>query len=179
MNNYTPKKEELYNLYIMQDKTMKEISEELSIAVGKVYNLIKKYNIKSKNMQTNKKWCKKISEKNKGRIPYNKNKPMSEEQKEKISIANAGGIGKKVKSSNGYIKIYFPDHPKSDKRGFILEHDLIMECNIGRHLYKDEIVHHKNEIKTDNRIKNLQLMTRSEHTRYHRNKERNDDLLIQ
>lgn len=180
MNNrfYIPTKEELYNLYVIKDKTMKEISIEKKIAVGKVYNLIKKYGIKSKNMKTNKKWCEKISKSNKGRTPYNKNKKMSEEQKEKISISKSGGIGKKVLTTTGYIKVYFPDHPKSDKRGFILEHDLIMECNIGRHLEKNEIVHHKNGIKTDNRIKNLQLMTRSEHTKLHK-KERNDDLSTQ
>lgn len=172
---YTPTKDELYNMYIVKDKTMKEISEELKIAVGKVYNLIKKYNIKSKTRENNKKWCERISKSKKGHS-YNKGIKMSDEQKENLSIKKSGGIGKKTITSIGYIKIYFPDHPKSDKFGYILEHDLIMECVIGRHLKKDEIVHHKNEIKTDNRIKNLQLMTRSEHMRYHRKKERNDDL---
>lgn len=77
------------------------------------------------------------------------------------------GIGHKKKRSDGYVYIYFPDHPKSTKDGYIMEHDLIMECLIGRHLKSDEIVHHKNKIRDDNRKENLQLMTKSEHTTLH------------
>lgn len=42
-----------------------------------------------------------------------------------------------------------------------------MEQYIGRLLSKDEVVHHVNEKKDDNRIENLQLMTRSEHIELH------------
>lgn len=61
-----------------------------------------------------------------------------------------------------------------------MEHDLVMECLIGRHLKDDEVVHHINEIKDDNRKCNLQLMTASEHMSYHAKKrhvERRNDLL--
>lgn len=43
-----------------------------------------------------------------------------------------------------------------------------MEDYIGRKLNKDEVVHHINEDKLDNRIENLQLMTRGEHSKLHR-----------
>jgi len=42
-----------------------------------------------------------------------------------------------------------------------------MEKGIGRHLRKHEVVHHRNRIRVDNRLSNLQLMTRSGHTRHH------------
>ena len=48
-----------------------------------------------------------------------------------------------------------------------MEHDLIMECLIGRHLNDDEVVHHKNKIRNDNRKENLELMKFSEHARLH------------
>lgn len=43
-----------------------------------------------------------------------------------------------------------------------------MEQYIGRKLTKDEIVHHINGIKNDNRIENLQIMTRTEHIYLHK-----------
>jgi len=49
----------------------------------------------------------------------------------------------------------------------IPEHKYIMEQHLGRSLKKNEIVHHKNKNRLDNRIKNLELMTYSQHTSFH------------
>lgn len=67
----------------------------------------------------------------------------------------------------GYRRIYKPDHPRANKRGYVLEHRWIMEQIIGRQLRSHEHVHHINGIKTDNRPENLQLKTSSEHTSHH------------
>lgn len=49
----------------------------------------------------------------------------------------------------------------------IFEHRYFMEQKIGRRLRRDEDIHHKNGIKDDNRIENLVLLTRSEHSKLH------------
>lgn len=47
------------------------------------------------------------------------------------------------------------------------EHRLVVEKSIGRKLTSKEDVHHINGDKTDNRLGNLQVVTRSEHRKIH------------
>lgn len=47
------------------------------------------------------------------------------------------------------------------------EHRYIMEQHLGRKLSRNELVHHVNEDKRDNRIDNLRVMSLAEHSRMH------------
>lgn len=63
----------------------------------------------------------------------------------------------------GYVVVHLPDHPMAAKSGSLFEHRLLMAEHLGRMLTADEVVHHKNGIRDDNRIENLELMTRQDH----------------
>jgi hypothetical protein len=70
-------------------------------------------------------------------------------------------------NTQGYVLIYSPDHPYKDKRSCVREHRLVMEKHLGRYLKPDENVHHKNGDKQDNRLENLELLTKNEHDKLH------------
>lgn len=67
----------------------------------------------------------------------------------------------------GYRLLMRKDHPSADRDGYVLEHRLIMEKKIGRYLKKDEVVHHINENRLDNRLENLKIMKQGQHSSQH------------
>ena len=71
--------------------------------------------------------------------------------------------GRHIDKDSGYVRIKKPNHPNCNMRGYIKEHIFIMSEHIGRPLKKHELVHHKNRIKDDNRIENLELCTIKKH----------------
>ena len=79
--------------------------------------------------------------------------------------------GGRCRITEGYISLWLPTNSfflqMADKNRRVLEHRLVMAKHLGRCLHRWEIIHHKNGVKDDNRIENLELSTRSGHSASH------------
>lgn len=72
----------------------------------------------------------------------------------------------KTKNKHGYVLLYVPEHPRANcKRVF--EHIVVWEKANNMSVPEGYVIHHKNGIKDDNRIDNLQLMTIADHVILH------------
>lgn len=74
---------------------------------------------------------------------------------------------KRTTDKNGYIRMYAAKHPHANGRKMIQEHIMVMELHLNRPLTATECVHHINKDKLDNRLENLQLMTKAQHSKLH------------
>ena len=70
-------------------------------------------------------------------------------------------------TKEGYKQVYAPNSSEARENGYAPKHRLVMSRKLGRPLGHDEIVHHKNGNKRDNRSSNLRLITRAEHYKIH------------
>ncbi len=144
----------------------------------------KKMSLARKGKIFSKEHRKNLSKALKGKPGYWENKPRSKETKKKISetrikdkVAKGSNHpnwqGGKIKTKFGYILIKKPEHPFCDKRGYVMEHRLVIEKQIGRHLKPQEKCHHLGE-KDDNRPCMLMaFVSQSIHLRFHK-----DPLLV-
>ena len=73
---------------------------------------------------------------------------------------NGNWRGGRTRHKAGYVMVRLPEHPRARTHGYVFEHILAMEAFLDRHLMPDENVHHRNGLRADNRIENLELWVR-------------------
>lgn len=84
------------------------------------------------------------------------------------SAAHPRWSGGRIMSGHGYVKVRVgPAHPLADQNGYAYEHLLVWVSSGRAAPIRHEVLHHKNEVRTDNRLSNLELLTRSAHNHLH------------
>lgn len=76
-----------------------------------------------------------------------------------------GGI---IIDQKGYIKVMDWDHPQHDNKGYVFLHRLVYEYYYNVCLLPWIDIDHINEDKLDNRIENLQPLTKAQHNSKHK-----------
>lgn len=106
-----------------------------------------------------------------------------------IGVSSKIYKGKYLKTSKGYILEHVDNHPNPHdahlKTCRVFQHRLVVEANYqlfpefcffvldGKHYLKSMFdVHHINEVKDDNRVENLQVVLRDQHTKMHNSRRR-------
>jgi hypothetical protein len=128
----------------------------------------------------------KMSKARMGKVPWNKGKPLPEYLKQnlrllylgtKLSNTTKNKISQTMKGMNKGAKN--PMWKGGIKRSgkyiyltiangiYIGEHRYLMEKFLGRKLKSDEVVHHINYRRDDNRIENLVVMSKTAHSTFH------------
>lgn len=78
---------------------------------------------------------------------------------------------KQRQNNNGYRVLYYPDHPAAqiceNWKGWVYEHVMVAEEMIGRRLRDEEVVHHLDGDRTNNRYSNLLVLERGQHSKLH------------
>lgn len=76
-----------------------------------------------------------------------------------------------VRILNDYRVLYVPEHPRAMKNevwnGYVYEHILVAEEHLGRPLRDDEITHHLDGNRANNRKENIIVLERSQHAKLH------------
>ena len=81
----------------------------------------------------------------------------------RILSKNPNWKGGRTITSQGYVKIKSPTHPRGGRDGYVYEHILVMEHALARSLRNCEQVHHINHLKHDNRLENLRVVASQHH----------------
>ena len=135
---FTITEEELRGFYIINNHCVQEIAEITGISVGRIRVAMLKWDI-----------------------------PVRDNREARNNSFIKGRSGKGGRHyNNGYVLIRKPDHPRANKDGYIPEHRLVAETNIGRDLLSTEEVHHLNGIKDDNRPENLTVVLPKDHEKH-------------
>lgn len=148
---------ELYNLYWEELYSLSDIAVRHDVCPMTVLNRMKRAGVPRRSSAEALKVERCRLKKSKSRKRFHDSNPNF--KKRENAPAWNGGICKDIQS--GHVKVYFPDHPFASKRGYVRQHRLVMEEMLGRYLFPQEVVLHKDKDGGNNDPENLKLFKSS------------------
>lgn len=151
--------EKFKELYYVQNMTQTEVANELGVSQRVVFKFMRRNNLPAR-------------------------KAAKRYQTGELNSAWKGG--KRI-SEQGYVEVYMPGYDHVQPNGYAKEHIYVAEKMLGRRLLfygvgdqRNEVVHHINGNKKDNRPDNLLVLTAREHMKLHKavTKEQLDAVLL-
>lgn len=146
--------EKLKELYYEQKMTQSEVAEQMGVSQKVVFNFMRRNNLKARKAA----------------------------KRNQLRDKNSSWKGGKRINEQGYVELYMPEYEHTRPNGYVREHIFVAEKILGRKLKfysfgdgRNEVVHHINGVKTDNRQSNLLVLTAKDHIRLH-NAVRKDDI---
>lgn len=153
---------EFNDLFYKKNLTIKKIAQYFGVTDSAIGSFRHRYSLPPRG------WSNGISPRKGVKISEELKKKLIASAKTRIGFKNPRWCGEKRTNTQGYILIRKPKHPFCDCYGFVREHRLVMEKHLGRFLKKNEVVHHINGNKQDNRLENLVVCSDSvHHSVYH------------
>jgi len=154
-------KSTLKTKYVQTNKSVLQVAKELGVNHKTVRLYLKRYGFEIKP----------LSQVMTGRklSPAHRDKVVKtlSSYGDQTGSKNPAWKGGRTIATGGYVWVRKLNHPYKNKQGYVPEHRLVMEEEIGRYLNPNEQVHHLNENKTDNRIENLRIVSPQEHAEIH------------
>lgn len=144
----------LIRMYCQEKLTIKEIALFCGVGLSTIRRWLKKYEIPIRA---------------KSKVKMGKKNPMFGTHR--CQENNSNWRGGETIDKDGHVLVRKPDHPNVNKNGYVLRSHLVMEKILGRYLTLEEVVHHDNDNKADDRPENLILFpSQSRHLSYHHSK---------
>jgi len=153
-------KNKLKKLYLDEGKSSLEIARIFDCSWLTIVNYLRKYNLPVRNHSE-----KTLNAFKTGKMDFMP-KVWNSGRKRWCKSGNPRWkpIGSK-RFSHGYVLIKIAEN--KGFKNWVEEHRYKMEQKLGRKLYKKEIIHHKNGVRSDNRLSNLIVMSDKSHRRFH------------